>query len=178
MYLMLRHGTKQYKNGESDIYPFDPDLTYKGRELIAKITHQFIEEYGEPDLIYCSPYLRTRHTAKIVRSQCVNKPDIIIDRDLSEFLGAQDELREEDVRPETWKYDPYPPETREEFTLRAKNIYTKLFNRDDDCQDLKIVIVTHSYTIIKMISYHNSISSENSVNMYNEYGLASHIIYI
>lgn len=91
MRLYIRHARKSYRDGEK-IPLHDSDLH---RDIdIGKcydIIGDLVKEYGLPDQLISSPYLRTRMTTQIFHDILkelyhVNTP-IIIDSNISEFVG-------------------------------------------------------------------------------------------
>lgn len=140
LFVFIRHAQKLYDNGKSETYPFDPSLTSKGIEKSYEVAAELIEKFGQPDLILCSPYLRTRQTAEIFASQCQSSTQIMIDRDLSEFLGNQESLSINDVLPETWENSPYPPETMQQFQTRVRRFYNSVKR---DANSGLVFVITH-----------------------------------
>jgi len=64
-------------------------LTERGEEQARQTAIAFLENYGTPDIIYHSPYLRTTQTAKIIEQTMRERgsPPIPLHRDL--LLGEQ-----------------------------------------------------------------------------------------
>ena len=46
------------------IYKYDEKLTSEGKRMSIQTAQTLIEEYGLPDIIYYSPFYRTRQTRK------------------------------------------------------------------------------------------------------------------
>ena len=68
MKLYIRHSHKAYRNGFNDTYSFDPPITEEGRTYARTKFAYLLRQYGAPEVIVCSPYLRTRQTAEIARA--------------------------------------------------------------------------------------------------------------
>ena len=88
-----------------------------------------------PQVIYCSPYLRTRQTCDLIVQELLDRgysyPMIIYDPELSEFLGNQKTLIP-DVTPETLQYGIYTSsETVDEFKSRVKKWFYK--HKNEEC---------------------------------------------
>lgn len=153
--IYIRHAEKEYKNGKSKIYSHDPGITKDGLEKTKIITQKLLDLWGDPDLIVCSPYQRTRETAITINNvlRQLDKPvKIKIDPELSEYLGnhKDDPM---DVRPETEVWNPPHPETFSQMKQRIKSHYRKIVNWtfDHPGKIKTIWFVTHGL-IIKQIS--------------------------
>jgi broad specificity phosphatase PhoE len=89
--LYLRHGEKEYANGKSRIFPLDPPLTAAGRRVARFNFLRLLEQYGPPQQIITSPYLRARETALIALEVIYDQTGCIIpiyhDVNISEYLG-------------------------------------------------------------------------------------------
>ena len=57
--IYIRHGKDKKSN-----HIHDERLTKESKKEIEEFTEILIEEYGEPDIIYYSPFYRTYKTAK------------------------------------------------------------------------------------------------------------------
>jgi len=57
--IYIRHG-KDRKGS----HKHDEKLTKEGKKEVEIFTEKLVREYGIPDIIYYSPFHRTRHTAK------------------------------------------------------------------------------------------------------------------
>ena len=109
MRIYIRHGEKQYGNGESESLRHDPDLTDEGKVVASKTGLRLVQMYGHPDYVICSPYLRTRSTATALISLLEVSIPIYIDVKLSEYLGNHPN-EPLDVTEETLSYTPPHPE--------------------------------------------------------------------
>src|SRR3990167_5918676 len=101
--IWIRHGRKAYKNGRNpEGYPsHDSPLDEETIEEIKEKSRLLIA-YGEPDLIITSPYKRTRDTTKFLLEEVKKDVKIIIDSEVSEFLGNQaPKGQKAEVYPET-----------------------------------------------------------------------------
>lgn len=143
MIIYIRHAEKEYNNGHSESYKFDPNITEEGMEKTRILANKLLEEYGKPDVIICSPYLRTRETADLISK--VVGVDYRIDKFLSEYLGNH-KYEKLDVHEETKKYNPPHPETFRKFQTRVykHNTYMNKFS------DKKVWIVTHGLFITEL----------------------------
>lgn len=62
MIIFIRHGEDH--SDDSATYKYDAKLTEKANVKIQKFFKKLIDKYGDPYKIYCSPYRRTRETAR------------------------------------------------------------------------------------------------------------------
>jgi broad specificity phosphatase PhoE len=109
--IWIRHGNKLYCNGKAPegFHQHDPPLKEDAKEDIYKKVNHLLYEFGFPDRIICSPFLRTRQTVKIMLEQLyllnVKKASTItveMDMNISEYLGFQKPyFSEADVDEET-----------------------------------------------------------------------------
>lgn len=89
----IRHGEKNYSNGHAPIgyHNHDPPIKENVKEKISNLCENLKEKHGLPEKIICSPFLRTRETAYLIREYLIENekiyPGIYIDNDISEFLG-------------------------------------------------------------------------------------------
>ena len=122
--LYIRHGEKSYKNGDSDNYPLDPDLTETGKHQAKIFFRSLLDNYNIPPKIISSPYLRARETAQIAQDVILEntgiKIPILYDPNIGEYLGHQKNICLEDgLHPETLLLNPIPHETFEQYRRRV-----------------------------------------------------------
>ena len=91
--LWIRHGEKKFNNGKGSpgYFEHDPPLKNNDDPKIQIVGHSIFLRFGVPDKIVCSPFLRTRETAKRLQEFFLTNYkiyiDICIDTNISEFLG-------------------------------------------------------------------------------------------
>lgn len=152
MRIYIRHGQKLYRNGRAEKYKFDPGLTYKGQQQSIRTARHLVERFGPPDQIICSPYLRTRDTAKNMSKVLVKDCPISIDKNLSEYLGNHKQ-HDLDVTETTKSYNPPHPESFLELKDRVKHHNLEIMK-----QNIKhkiIWIVTHGLIIKELATLNN-----------------------
>ncbi len=139
MHLLIRHGPKAHANNDLWAeYRLDPPLTSSGTVFTRQRMSKIVSEFGEPDMVVCSPYLRTRQTAEILVSLCTNEPGVIIEPLLSEYLGNQKGELRGCMRDETSKHNPPIEETMNQFRTRVKEYLERVSQFQG-----KIYLVTH-----------------------------------
>lgn len=147
--LYIRHGEKLYNNGESKTFSLDPELTEKGKREAWDKFLTIVRDFGIPDKIISSPYLRTRETAEIAQDVIFKVSGlfvpIFIDPLVGEYLGNQeDKDLNTCLRKETLQFNPIPPETWYKFMSRLKRHL--LYQKDEN-----VWYITHGL-VIKMIA--------------------------
>lgn len=95
----IRHARKAYNNGEPDFKGkplYDPELRHlvpgvNVSEDCHRCASSLIKKYGIPRVIICSPYRRTRETAKKLSEviDIKSRPQIRVDVNIAEYLGFQ-----------------------------------------------------------------------------------------
>jgi broad specificity phosphatase PhoE len=96
--IWIRHGNKMYCNGKAPegYHQHDPPLKEDAKEDIYKKVNNLLYEFGFPDRIICSPFLRTRQTVEAILEQLYlinvqksSKITVEMDMNISEYLGFQ-----------------------------------------------------------------------------------------
>lgn len=147
--IFIRHGPKKYRNNHNPVGmpAHDPPLDCTNRLIIIKSLEIFLK-YNFPNKIICSPFLRARQTANIIKHILPLEVEIIIDKDVEEFLGFQKPYNgEADLDIETSKYTNVKLGVEKLDTLnkRAKNFYDKIKNMEEN-----ILIITHGIFISQL----------------------------
>jgi broad specificity phosphatase PhoE len=164
IYVYLRHGPKEYKNGKAPRGrpQHDPPITKSSIPLCQEIGSSLLKNYGIPKIVIVSPYLRTRQTGKLLTESLpyFAKKCIYTDNNVAEYLGNQrDNI---DVTIETLDYavDPITSEvflktgeTITDFNNRIREHLNMLqivpMGEEDYCDKRVTVfwIITHGFTI-------------------------------
>ena len=173
--IYIRHAKKEYKNGKGNSIlsngpTHDPNIIYESKTCIKDVTKSLISRYGYPTKIYCSPYQRTIQTAnemiQIIQasedSTLVDKHVVIVDTNISEYLGNWDNLDPKlALSPQTVQYNVPLHETWNQFNQRIQQHNEKMSIFDDF--NTVIWIITHGIvmtTLSKMIILENEKKSE------------------
>jgi hypothetical protein len=124
--LYIRHAEKQYKNGKNKKYSLDPDITEKGKIEALNKFKLLLDQYGVPERIITSPYLRTRSTAEIasllIFEQMHINIEIEYDNQLGECLQHQsDKDLNICLRPETLIHNPISDKKLKKYKNRINN---------------------------------------------------------
>ena len=159
IFLWIRHGEKEYKNGKNPlgIYQHDPGIIETEYDVVRKKGLSYIKKYGIPDLIYVSPFKRTRITSNLLTQSLID-PKIIIEPELGEFLGNQkkriiDDVESfiPDVETETLEnLETFLEESYSDFKNRCIVTASKIHSKKEKV----IWIITHSLIIKTISSYY------------------------
>lgn len=147
-YFVMRHGEAAHNiDGLISDDENAPDhLTDNGRDQVSKSAKDFLGK--KIDLIFVSPFVRTRDTADIVSGELgIQKENIIVDNRLHEFQIGNKDFR-------TWReYHDALPKTVENFAFAypGGESYQDMKNRvmdfmydiENKYQDKNILIITH-----------------------------------
>lgn len=123
--LYIRHGEKSYKNGHSNTYSLDPELTENGKHQAYKFFQSLLPSHNIPSQIISSPYLRARETAKIAQDVILNSTNndipIYYDPHIGEYLGNQKHINlQNGLHPETLSLNPISHESFHQYKLRIR----------------------------------------------------------
>ena len=127
--IYIRHG-EDTRSG----YQYDEKLTKKGKTNSRKLAKELIHKYGVPDIIYCSPYYRTRQTRrqmlKVIKRVTDKKIDNITDPRLSRFFTRY-EKRNPDIREDTLNKKAPIYETWNDFKRRVRKQVKHMERKDE-----------------------------------------------
>ena len=132
---------------------YDEILSREGKRDATDFAEELIEEYGKPNIIYCSPYYRTRQTRdRMMRITGPVKKKI--DPRLSRFFTKR-QTRNPDIHYNTEKRGAIIYERYEEFLKRVEDQLKdmELLNNDRDENnenesDENMVIWCVSHTLV------------------------------
>jgi broad specificity phosphatase PhoE len=132
------------------------------RERYPRPTPGWVTEDQPIDVIYCSPYVRTKQTTDAIIQGLGYSPEVIPDERIREIeFGLLDGLTPEGVRakyPEeverrkvVGKYWYRPPggESRPDVRLRNRSFIDTIVR---DCVGLRVLVVTHSVVVLTLRS--------------------------
>ena len=143
--IYIRHGEDTRKR-----YKYDEVLTDQGKENVVELTKKLVEEHGLPDIIYYSPYYRTRQTKRImvktIKEIYSEKIETVCDHRLSRFF-TKGQSRNPDIKKETQKRGAPIYETFKEFKERVNEQFTEIEEGDERV----IWCVTHTLILDHII---------------------------
>ena len=122
MIIYIRHGPDERAD-----HKYDEILTRAGKEEVISFTKQLLEEHGIPDIIYCSPFQRTRQTTQLMikaikryrkENNLTKRVDFIIEPKLGRFFTKQ-QMRYPDIKESTLRKGAIIKETYSEFKDRV-----------------------------------------------------------
>lgn len=159
--IFIRHLEKAYKNNQTNVYGCDPPLN-DIPETYMKIITNYIESLAVnnfPARIICSPFLRCRLTAELIRNIIFKKYQkhivIYVERDFGEYLGNQFNTQSTNIKsflyPETNMYDPIIDNKFSEFRERSKTAFISLKNTMQERNLTNVWVITHKIVIGEII---------------------------
>ena len=162
----MRHATTEvnlkrlYQDDEifvNDTRDADAHLTDEGREE-ARRTGRHLNQYGVFDVLYVSPYVRTRDTAGIVLEELQGRPPLVLEERVREkefgilegmSRGARRKFfpEEMDRRRKVGKYYYRPPggESYPDVNLRLHSFLGTLVREH---AGRRVLVVTHSVVVL------------------------------
>ncbi len=150
MFVLLRH---QHDEDPEATYALDPHITPKGINSIRKYINSLVNEYGVPTIIYCSPLLRCRESAKYMRSHIQATYDvkikIIIDPRLSRYFTSKDK-KNPSIRQKSIDYNTPVTDNWKDFKYRIKQ-FSKEHKHELRDKNTLVWCVTH-YLVIREYS--------------------------
>lgn len=96
-FVFIRHAKKAFNNGYGTP-AHDPPLKHENLKAEVKaLVADLMARYGKPDIIYVSPFARTRETSEYIKQELwdnySSKVNIVVDNHLQEYLGHQKPCR-------------------------------------------------------------------------------------
>jgi broad specificity phosphatase PhoE len=143
--LILRHAEKEFSNGKGYNYRYDPGLTEKGKQDAEAHFKKLIKIHGIPSKLFCSPFLRTRQTAKIAKDIIYQETGIVIKIIhmplLGEYLGNHKDINPYvDINEETLKHQPIFNENFSRYKERVMK-FSRTFKHEN------VWVITHGLFI-------------------------------
>lgn len=148
--IFMRHSWKEYNNNRAPegMPEHDPPIILAFQDLIKEKATSLFNQYGKPDVIYSSPFLRARQTSQIIKDNLEDDIEIVIDKDIEEYLGFQHLIgKPADIDPETQKYTRplLGVEHLEKLRSRASRFYNKVKQKNKN-----ILVITHGILISQL----------------------------
>ena len=156
--IYIRHGKDRRGS-----HKHDEKLTKEGKEEVERFTEKLVKEYGIPDIIYYSPFHRTRHTAKYMLRKIIEirtdnkKVKMKMDINLGRFF-TKSQKDNPDVRDSTHRKGIIVNEKWEEFKDRVEFQMNNIVNENKNIWN-----ITHSLVILQVAKL-NNIERDKHVN--------------
>lgn len=174
--IYMRHSHDEYDDAT---HRHDHQITDLGKEKAIKVGKKLIDKYGVPNIIYCSPFKRTKQTMKYMLKNCDNKDNIevIFDTNLSRFFS-----KKEQDDPSIFKDTGNVPtkETSKDFNERVdthiENVKKMVQNVGPGNPGSKpkiIWCITHTL-ILKRVARYYEISLPRRLNFMENFTICSH----
>lgn len=150
MLIYIRHSMD---NEEDPTYRHDARLTHKGKKLAVSKGEALIQKYGIPNIVYCSPFRRTRETLTNLLSSVQNTQNIkiVYDQRIARHFSKNDQ-RHPDVAPTTLKTNIPIYESTEDFNKRIRRFSKSMSHYA--LEDTVVWCITHTTAYKRMASYH------------------------
>ena len=155
--IFIRHG----KDRESS-HKHDEKLRKSGKKKAYKLAKKLIKEYGIPDIIYYSPYARTRQTLKSMfkaikkykkKYNLTGKPSLINEPKLGRLFTGK-ERKNPDIRESTLSKGAIITESKEEFRNRIEFHLNEVITKMEQ-NNSKIWNITHSLVLVHIAKIRN-----------------------
>lgn len=116
MLVYIRHSDDDHSPNN---YVHDKSIDKEGKTNAKRKARKWMQKYGKPDIILCSPFRRTLETARIIRNTCGKNVPLYIDNNLSRYFCSS-EKRNPQINPLTSQYDIPIFECKEDFEERIE----------------------------------------------------------
>ena len=175
-YFFMRHGQTIYQKEKRGInYKSEENLslplTDEGMQMAKESAEKLKSE--NINIIFSSPYLRTKQTAeitaKILDIENINYDERLVDIDLGEFMGRPSEESKKFYFGSTKSFDNRPKggESWNDVLTRVKSFLTEL---EEKYKDKNILIVSHADPIWLMTGYLKGIEKPEELVEANKEG--------
>ena len=157
--IFIRHGHKEYENGRSSEYRFDPPLTTYGQEQAYICFKNLLDQHGPPSRIVASPFRRTRQTADIAQTVILERlgyhVEINYDNGIREYLGNHHTTNPDDFEEQTFNYlnDFNQFTVKSKFTERWGAFIKRLKNAGPQLQP-NVWYITHGLVIQQLAQHY------------------------
>ena len=163
--IYLRHG-----EDEQSSYKYDQKLTETGKKQAIRLAKKLIKKHGLPDIIYYSPYVRTRQTLKYMmkainkyRKQNYNninngnngdkKPVLKVEPRLGRFF-TKTERKNPDIRDSTLEKGAIIKESKQDFRNRIKSqLEEVLCSQEKEESRAVIWNITHTLVLLRVAEF-------------------------
>ncbi len=153
--IWIRHAEKLYDNekGPDGCRQHDPGLimNLKLHKNIDYLVNNLIKNYGVPNKIICSPFLRTRQTMNLIVEKLNNKNNINIEysNNIAEYLGyCKSSIKRADIELETKHIMNIPVLIGESIESLDSRVERHLNDVENQCGT--IWVITHGIIISKI----------------------------
>ena len=140
MLVIVRHA----EDDGSAEYAHDPPLSQRSIDKAARVGSKLVSRYGDPDVVYTSPFRRARESARAMFPGA----RIIVKPELSRYFTSG-QKRHPMMAPSTAENDPYVDESWSQFNRRVLNCYREL-KAEAEHHDRKIFVVTHVLFLLRV----------------------------
>lgn len=148
--LYIRHSDDSRRRQESNIiHRDDLKLTSNGRSLARKTSKFLIKKYGQPDIIYLSPFMRAKETLYQMQKYFTKKPIIKFDNRLSRFFSKK-EKQNPSCFTETFGHNIPIYENWNQFKERVHNHLREMHHKKYIHSKKVVWCITHALPFIQV----------------------------
>lgn len=141
--IYIRHSDDSKKYQEGIYHRDDAKITKRGRMLAQKISNELINKYGHPDIIYLSPFMRTKQTLEEMKKKFKKNVEIKYDNRLSRYFSSK-EKKNPSCFTETFNHDVPIYENWDQFRLRVNKNFKQMLHRKYTESDKVVWCITHA----------------------------------
>lgn len=164
MIIYIRHS---FDDNYDPTYEHDPKLTKEGKILAYQKGKHLIKKFGIPNIIYCSPFRRTKETVmnmiKNIPEEVLANIKIFYDPIIGRYFSHK-EKKHVSISKSTLKSNINIYETKRDFNRRI-NILTKRLSKWIDSNHV-IWCITHTSVFKKLAKLYNIKLPRNIPFMY------------
>jgi broad specificity phosphatase PhoE len=123
--IYVRHSNDEASSDESLTKKHDAHINKKGKKMVKKFIKKIIAKFGQPEVIYYSPFARGRETLEYMKPYLSKDTKLMPDPRLSRYFTSK-EKKECSIFTSTAELNPPVYETRDEFHERVKKQYDSM----------------------------------------------------
>ena len=148
--IYIRHSNDSKRKQVSSIrHRDDLKITPEGLKLARKTGKKLIKMYGEPSIIYLSPFMRAKETLKEMSKNLKGKPKIKFDNRLSRYFSSS-EKKDPSCFTETFDHEIPIYENWDEFKDRVHDNLKSMKKRGYIESKKVIWCITHALPFIQI----------------------------
>lgn len=165
--IIIRHADD---NEDTPTHRHDQEITDRGKRKAKEKALRLIDRYGQPDIIYCSPMMRTRQTLAEMLKYVKSKPIIYFDNRISRYFSSR-EQKEPSVFTVTNQRNIPIYETYDKFKHRCDKFLREIKDKNYIYTRRKVIWVISHTLVIKRITSKLHMRIHSYLNFLESYRL-------
>lgn len=168
--IYLRHSNDELPSGEEATHKHDNHINRDGKKLAKKIIKKILKQFGQPEVIYYSPFKRGRETLEAIKPYLGKKVKLVVDPRLSRYFTSK-QKKECSIFKSTDELNPPVNESRDQFHERVVQQYKSM----KDSKHLKrglAICITHA-VVLKRIAKRVKVKLPEHYSFMEWFALAS-----